>query len=120
MYPLILLESILNTVSYKKTKHMSPKQCHVAIIYKRGKILSIGINKIGTRSRGCGWNDLSIHAEIMAIKNIGDMSKLRGAKLLIVRYNTMDEIQYSKPCDHCRCILEKCMKQYGLRTVYYS
>jgi tRNA(Arg) A34 adenosine deaminase TadA len=120
MYPLSLLESILDTVSYKKTKYVFPKQSHVAIIYKRGKILSIGVNKIGSRSRGCGWDDLSIHAEIMAIKNVGDTSKLKGANLLIVRYNNLNEIMYSKPCTRCMCVLEKCMKQYGLGRVYYS
>jgi len=120
MYPLELIESILHTIPYKKPKHMTPYQSHVAIIYKRGKILSIGINKSGTRSRGCGWNDLSIHAEIMAIKNIGDTSKLKGANLVIVRINRLDEIVYSKPCTSCQCVLEKCMKQYGLGNVYYS
>jgi tRNA(Arg) A34 adenosine deaminase TadA len=120
MYPLQILESILDTIPYKKSKNMSPKQSHVAIIYKRGKILSSGTNRLGSRSRGCGWDDLSIHAEIMAIKNIGDISKLRGANLLIVRFNNSDQLMNSKPCDKCQCILEKCMKQYGLLNVYYS
>ena len=120
MLPLYLLEAILPTVSYKKTKYSVLKHTHIAIIYKRGKILSIGINKLGTRSRGCGWNTLSIHAEIMAIKNIGDTKKLQGASMFVVRINSLDELLFSKPCNSCSCILEKCMREYGLNKVYYS
>ena len=120
MIPIYLLENILEFIPYRRTSYTVLKQTHVAILYKRGKVLSIGINKVGSRSRGCGWNDLSIHAEIMAIKMVGDMQKLRGASMLVVRINTADEFVYSKPCSHCRHVLEKCMKSYGLNKVYYS
>jgi deoxycytidylate deaminase len=120
MIPLQLLESILHTIPYKKSKDMTPKQSHVAILYKRGKILSTGVNKLGSRSRGCGWDTASIHAEIMAIKKVGDISKLRGASLLVVRYNQLDELCPSKPCENCQRILTKCMNQHGLLNVYHS
>ena len=120
MIPLYLVERIMNTIPYKRYTTSFLKQSHIAIVFKRKKILSIGLNKVGTRSRGCGWNDLSIHAEVMAIKNMGDISKLRGASILVVRINALDEFVYSKPCTNCTCFLEKCMKQYGLEKVYYS
>jgi hypothetical protein len=120
MPPLNLLIGILPTISYKRPKDCTPHQTHIAIIYKRGKVLSVGINKLGTRSRGCGWNTVSIHAEIDAIKDLGDISKLRGASLIVVRINRLDEIVYSKPCASCQCVLEKCMKIHGLRNVYHS
>ena len=120
MPPLDLLKGILPTISYKRPKECTPHHTHIAIIYKRGKVLSIGINKLGSRSRGCGWNKVSIHAEVDAIKSLGDVSKLRGANLMVVRINRLDEIVYSKPCESCQCVLEKCMKTYGLGNVYYS
>jgi deoxycytidylate deaminase len=115
-----LLTNILDTIPYQRTKHSSLKHSHVAMLYKRGKVLAIGINKVGSRSRGCGWNKMSIHAEMMAIKDIGDTSKLRGASMLVVRINSADEFVNSKPCDHCTHVLEKCIRQYGLNKVYYS
>ena len=99
---------------------MVTAQFHLAMIYKRGKILSFGTNRLGGRQNGCGWNDLSLHAEIMAIKNAGDTSKLRGANLIVVRISPAGEIVYSKPCERCQLVLEKCIKMYGLRYVYYS
>jgi len=120
MIPIFLLESILDSVSYKRTKNSSLKHTHVAIVYKRGKILAVGKNKLGTRSRGSGWNTMSIHAEIDAIKNLGDTAALRGASIIVVRINTADEFVNSEPCKNCKCVLEKCMKSYGLEKVYYS
>jgi len=115
-----LLTHALTTIPYQKGAYSPFKHTHVAILYKRGKVLAVGSNKVGTRSRGCGWNKMSIHAEMMAIKAVGDTSKLRGASMLVVRINSADEFVNSKPCEHCTHVLEKCIRQYGLNKVYYS
>lgn len=103
---------------------------HIAAIVKRGKILAIAGNSVGSRARGCGWSHFTIHAERAVIKSLGDLRRLDGAVLYVIRVppETTDErvkaaapeMLESKPCHDCQIFLEKCMRDYGLRKVYYS
>jgi len=93
---------------------------HQAVITKRNKILAIAHNSVGSRSRGCGYSYRTIHAERAVVKNLGDISQLRGATLYVYRFNSHDELRNSKPCSECQIFLEKCMREYGLRKVVYS
>lgn len=93
---------------------------HVAILEHRGKILATATNKVGSRSAGSGYSDNTIHAEKSVVKQIGDISKLRGATLYVVRLNRALHVCNSKPCSECELFLKKCMTQYGLRRVFYS
>lgn len=100
-------------------KHKS--QAHIAVIVKRGKVISIASNSIGSRSRGCGYQERTIHAERAALKKVGDFRQLNGAILIVLRLTKGNkEIGNSEPCHSCKCHLEKCMREYGLRSVYYS
>ena len=93
---------------------------HHATIVKRNKVLASAMNKAGSRSMGCGYSDWTIHAERAVVKRLGDISQLRGATLIVVRYNRHGEMLNSKPCHDCELFLEKCMRDYGLRKVVYS
>jgi hypothetical protein len=96
-------------------------QAHIAVLMKRGKILEIASNSIGSRSKGCGYQERTIHAERAVIKKVGDMSKLDGAVLVVIRVmRGTGEVGNSEPCHSCRCHLEKCMRRHGLRQVFYS
>ena len=96
-------------------------QVHIAILMKRGKILEIASNAVGTRSKGSGYQERTIHAERAVLKKVGDISKLNGAILIVIRImRGTKEVGNSEPCHSCRCHLEKCMKEHGLRCVYYS
>jgi hypothetical protein len=92
---------------------------HVAAIIKRGKVLATAQNRIGSRSRGAGWSDQTIHAEKAVVKELGDISQLRGAILCVWRVSTKS-ILPSKPCSDCEMFLTKCMREYGLRSVFYT
>lgn len=96
-------------------------QTHIAILIKRGKVLDFALNSVGSRSKGCGYSRSTIHAERAVLKKVGDVSKFAGASLIVIRISkgTKDVIN-SEPCHACRCHLEKCMRCYGLRSVYYS
>ena len=106
-----------------------PEQCrdcrphntflHFAAIVKRGKVLATAQNRIGTRSKGSGYSYQTIHAERAVVKRLGDISKLRGATLCVWRVSNLN-ILPSKPCSECQIFLEKCMREYGLRAVYYT
>jgi hypothetical protein len=93
---------------------------HVATIYRRRRPIARSRNTLGTRSRGSGWDDQSLHAERAVVKTLGDISQLRGCTLEVVRLGRNGNIKNSKPCHNCIIFLEKCMREYGLRKVIYS
>jgi hypothetical protein len=93
---------------------------HTAIIRRRNKVLATSRNTLGTRSRGSGWDDQSLHAERAVVKRLGDISQLRGCTLEVVRLNKKGKIRNSKPCDNCVMFLHKCIREYGLLRVIYS
>ena len=94
---------------------------HIAMIIKRGKVLSVASNAIGSRSRGCGYATRTIHAERAAIKKVGDISKLAGAIMVVIRImRGTREVGPSEPCHACKCHLETCIRDHGLKRVYYS
>lgn len=93
---------------------------HIAILYRRGKILAMASNTMGSRSKGCGYSNHTIHAERAVIKKVGDVTKLRGAELFVVRLNKSRNMLDSEPCHSCKCHLTKCMREHGLKAVYYS
>uniref|UniRef100_A0A6C0D7G6 CMP/dCMP-type deaminase domain-containing protein n=1 Tax=viral metagenome TaxID=1070528 RepID=A0A6C0D7G6_9ZZZZ len=113
-------KAIANLVSTYKTS------VHVAFLVKRNKVISVATNRVGTRSRGCGYSDCTIHAEKNVVKQLGDFDQLRGASLYVFRISKcrtkfgMDKIVNSEPCYDCHLFLEKCVKSYGLRRVFYS
>lgn len=93
---------------------------HQAMITKRNKILAVSHNILGSRSRGSGFSDQTMHAEKSVVKHLGDISQLNGATLYVYRYNAQGDLRDSKPCTDCHLFLEKCMREYGLRKVVYS
>ena len=104
-------------MEYKQVHNM---QFHTAIIRRRNKIIATSRNSVGTRSRGCGWDDQSLHAERAVVKRLGDISQLRGCTLEVIRLNKNGEVRNSKPCDNCEMFLQKCMREYGLLKYTYS
>ena len=111
-----------NLVEYDKKRY----SLHVAVIARRGKVLATATNRNGTRSMGSGYSTHSIHAEKNVVKQLGDISKLRGADLYVMRISrdvrkvSTDKFLCSKPCDECQAFLEKCMREYGLKNVYFT
>ena len=95
---------------------------HRAVLVKRGKIIAESTNNYGSRSRGSGYSSSSIHAEKNVVKELGDISKLKGADMYVMRFSRADPLDFvrSVPCPSCMIFLEKCMKEYGLKNVYYT
>lgn len=101
-------------------KEVHNTEYHVATIYRRRRPIAISRNRIGTRSRGCGWDDQSLHAERAVVKSLGDISQLRGCTLEVIRIGKHGNVKNSQPCHNCEVFLHKCMREYGLRKVLYS
>lgn len=93
---------------------------HVAFLLSRGKLVALATNMVGSRSRGCGYSARTIHAERAVIKKAGDLGLLRGASLIVIRVRDDGSVACSKPCRECSVHLTKCIREHGLRTVYYS
>lgn len=95
-------------------------QLHIATLTKRNKVIAVARNAVGSRSKGCGYSDSTIHAERAVVKRLGDVSQLRGCTLTVIRLNRKGDVMPSKPCHDCALFLEKCKTQWGLRKVIHS
>jgi hypothetical protein len=99
---------------------------HVAILVKRGRVIAEASNRIGSRSSGSGYSKNTIHAERNVVKALGDTSLMRGADMYIMRISQnklkvgYDRFMHSEPCSSCRLFLQKCMREYGLKNVYWT
>jgi hypothetical protein len=99
---------------------------HVAVITRRGKVLATATNRNGSRSSGSGYSDHSIHAERNVIKELGDITKIRGADMYVMRISrdhkkdNTDKFMSSKPCEQCQVFLDKCIREYGLKNIYFT
>jgi len=100
---------------------------HIAVLVLRGKIIAKASNRIGYRSKGdrSFYNTSirakkNIHAEENVVRVLGDVTKLRDADMYVMRFGQDDHFLNSKPCAKCECFLNKCMREYGLRHVYYT
>lgn len=117
------LDAFLSDPRTTNLKFVHKTQMHVAILMKRGKIISHATNRVGSRSRGVGFSDKTIHAERNCVRQLGDISQLRGAQMYIMRISkdaTNPEFMSSKPCHECEVFLEKCVRKYGLRQIFYT
>ena len=114
-----LLDVYCKDAEFLKTKKHRT-HLHRAVIVKRGKILAEATNLLGSRSMGCGFSDWTIHAEKAVVKKLGNLNHLRGSDLYVFRVGNTEEACFSKPCSDCESFLKKCMREYGLRFVFYS
>jgi hypothetical protein len=89
---------------------------HVAILFRGRKILAIGQNRVSTRH---GPRHVMIHAEADVIRQLGDVSQLRGATLVVIRIAPTG-LRNSAPCPACSRLIQKCQRVYGLRGVIHS
>jgi len=122
-----ILQQFLTNAKTSKLNDNCPTKFHVAVLMKRGKIVKIAWNKMGSRSSGASTNGSQcfVHAEknlILSVKKNYEL--LRGADIYVMRIsNIIDNkrsFQYSQPCPECTCLLNKCLKQHKLKTVYFT
>jgi len=121
-----LLDHILSNPRTAVLRYAHYASIHVAVLMKRGKIIAEATNGFGSRSRGSGYCSSSIHAERNVVKEIGNIRELKGAEMYVVRisrtadYEKDNPFMGSKPCPQCKVFLDKCIREYGLKNVYYT
>lgn len=105
----------------KRRKVLNTRYLHIAILIKGKKVITYAFNKVGSRSHGCGYNNATLHAEIAVLKKLGDISAVKGLRLVVLRYGIRDSTwTQSHPCPDCQKILNKFIKHFGLHSVHYS
>ena len=123
-----LLDKFINDPRTCRMPDAHTTKLHIAIIVKRGKILAEATNKVASRTNGAASRGSQnyIHAERNVLRTIGDISKLRGADMYVMRIGKVCkdgeeiEFKYSQPCPECTVMLQKCMREYGLKNVYFT
>jgi len=120
-----VLDTIMSNQRILNLRYAHFASIHVAVLMKRGKIVAEATNGFGSRSRGSGYSQSSIHAERNVIKEFGNIYDLKGAEMYVVRISRnyksegCEQFIGSEPCCQCKVFLEKCMREYGLKNVYY-
>jgi hypothetical protein len=97
-------------------------QLHVAALVRRGKVLAFATNQTASRSSGASsrGSQTHIHAEKNLLSRIPHYL-LRGSSIYVMRIKeNIAEFRYSQPCPECTVLLNKCMRSYGLRNVYFT
>ena len=121
-----LLDQIISNQRTINLRYAHWASIHVAVLVKRGKIIAEATNGFGSRSRGSGYSESSIHAEKRVLKELGNIHEMRGANMYVVRISRdsskegLSQFVLSKPCAQCVPFLEKCVREYGLRHIYYA
>jgi hypothetical protein len=120
-----LVEQFLTDPNTMRLRQSEIISFHVAMLVRRGKILAVASNRLGSRSQGCGFSNYTIHAERNVIKEFGDVSRLKDCDLYVMRIHTnrmtgSKHFGNSAPCRDCQLFLEKCQRRYGLRHIYYT
>ena len=91
---------------------------HVAGIFKKNQLVSIGWNTIKTHPRTIPfypYHQKATHAEALAIIR-GKLENYSGHDLIVIRLDNCGEINYSKPCKFC----ENFVSSLNFDNVYYS
>ena len=118
-----ILEQFRNDPRTQKMRLSHCTSVHIAVLVYRGKIIAQATNRVGTRSKGSGYSNYTIHAEKNVVKKLGDYKCLKDADMYVIRCGrgvNSSKFINSKPCSDCEIFLNKCMSKYGLKNVYYT
>jgi deoxycytidylate deaminase len=122
-HTIYILDKFLEFPRTTMMKRNHDTNLHIAVLVSRGKIIAEATNRVGSRSKGCGYSNCTIHAEKNVVKVLGDYNKMRDADMYVMRpgrgENSLNFMN-SKPCPDCELFLNKCMRKYGLKNVYYT
>lgn len=104
--------------AYEVALQSTERHKHGAILYKSGRVLSVGINSARNMhpSMEIEFSGYTYHAEIAAMRATG-WHNLEGATLYVVRAQPrLNQFRNSKPCRDC----EQALMSNGIKRVVYS
>jgi len=108
-----------DTVSCPKTHRTF---VFVAALVRRGKVLAMATNRVSASARAVACattvafdGTCTVHAERAVVRRAG-VKQLRDACIVVWR----DNRKASAPCKACEAFLCKCIRDWGLRGVFYT
>jgi deoxycytidylate deaminase len=104
-------------INAAKTIDINQKHRLGAVIYNRGRLVSIGINKLKTHPRAlkAGYRWAKVHCELDALIK-ADPSFLVDAICYVARINKSGKNRLSKSCETCQELL----RDNGIKCIYYT
>lgn len=94
----------------------------VAALVRRGKVLAMTTNRVSASARAVACattvafdGTCTVHAERAVVRRAG-IKQLRDSILVVWR----EGHRASAPCKACEAFLGKCMRDWGLRGVFYT
>lgn len=91
---------------------------HIAFIFKKNRILSIGLNskKTHPKIKEYGYEDFSrLHAELSACIRFGQ-NDCKKYSIAVLRIDRNGKLNQSKPCDCCSNVI----RQLKFKKVYFT
>lgn len=109
--------SKIEEISYALEPNRNGTYFHCAAIFKRNKILSIGINSFKTHPLAIkyGYREPTVHAELQAAIKLG-LTNCSGLSIAVLRIGRNNKLAMSKPCVHC----SKLISDLGFKNVYFT
>jgi len=104
-------------IAIREAKKRNMLQKHGAVIICRNKVVSKGYNHFIKYRRYKDGKYKSIHAEIMAIRDLPHSYLITKCKMVVVRF-VSGKMRSSRPCKHCQKIINK--NKNKLLAVYHS
>lgn len=101
-----------------KPLHQQLRAFHVAAIFKKNRLVSIGWNTLKTHPKTIEfypYHQKATHGEALAIIR-GRLENYRGHDLFVLRLDNNESINYSKPCKFCQTFI----KFMEFDNVFYS
>lgn len=113
------LDRLVETAYALMPKYRGEMRCfHVAGIYRKGKLYSIGYNKDQTHpiTQKYGYHRLAkLHAECSSILK-GGLEDYSGYTMAVLRIDRNNRLNSSRPCVGCSNLIQG----VGIRRVFYT
>ena len=97
------------------SRRLSTENHWCGVLDPSGRMMACAWNKAMTPSKGCGASAHTMHAEIAAIKRVGDLDHLANCVLVVARFTPGGALASSSPCAQCRRKLGKMFARYRLK-----
>ncbi len=102
-------------LEHARKRRLNTENHWCAVLDPRGRMVACAWNKAMTPSTGCGASAHTMHAEIAAIKRLGDLTQLANCVLVVARFTPGGGLASSSPCAQCRRKLRKMFARYRLK-----
>ena len=103
------LKVVRKLAQLSKDNNVDLRCSHVAALYQKKRLLSLGVNKTQTHPLAFRLSKSEhkkfLHSEIDCLKNVE--AEFKRCTLYVVRVDRNGQLAQSKPCKHCAMYIEE-------------